>query len=228
MTRKARWKINLNHYIRQLPVGIFLLPILMTGCTTLAPSNKSITPLPSLQPAGQSRVYHNVMELNGRLSVHYQHDGKAEALHGSFTWKQTATGIDIALMSPLGQILATINVTPDNSTLMQSGQPPRNAANIDALTLATLGWPLPVSGLRDWLQGFAIDKNGRRFSATPESSSVTTPDGWHIHYSNWQEDVFPKRIDLERSTIQAGDVSLRIVVDDWLLPESSTATPSSR
>jgi outer membrane lipoprotein LolB len=49
-------------------------------------------------------------------------------------------------------------------------------------------------------------------------TDVATRDGWRIRYAGWQDDTpptRPKRIDLERYTAQAGDVSIRIVIDKW-------------
>src|SRR5438445_537267 len=82
---------------------------------------------------------------------------------------------------------------------------------------------LPVAGLRDWLQGYATGADGRRFIASAEHDSVNTRDGWRIRYVSWQDEpassgaaiTRPKRIDLARSTAQAGEVSMRIVIDSW-------------
>jgi outer membrane lipoprotein LolB len=164
------------------------------------------------------RPYRDEIDLSGRLSVRYQNNGQEEALHGSFVWNQNPARTSITLLSPLGQTMAIIDVTRDGATLSQAGQPVRMAADADALAAGTLGWPLPVAGLRDWLQGYAVDANGSRFIASPQTTDVATRDGWRIRYAGWQDDSppnRPKRIDLERSTAQAGDVSIRIVIDKW-------------
>ena len=202
------------------------------GPTAAAPESPHATPV---------RTYRDAIELNGRLSVRYQRNGREEALHGSFTWAQTARQATVTILSPLGQTLATIEVTPDHSSLTQAGRPPRVAADVDALAADALGWPLPVAGLRDWLQGFAIDGSGHRVIATPSTTTtVATAEGWRIHYASWQNDNLtandpaagdsvtgdsvtgtqathnhPKRIDLERGTAQAGEVSIRIMIDGW-------------
>ena len=117
--------------------------------------------------------------------------------------------------------IALIDVSPQGASLTQAGQPVRHAPDVDALTAQTLGWPLPVSGLREWLQGIAQTASGQRFVATPQQSEVVTRDGWQIRYANWQPDdtpppqARPKRIDLARNTQQAGDVSIRIAIDSW-------------
>lgn len=194
---------------------IAALALALAGCASIAP------PIDSLQPV-PVRTYRDAIELGGRLSVRYQQDGREQALHGSFTWAQTAHHATVTMLSPLGQTLATIEVTPDSSSLTQAGRAPRVAADVDALAADALGWPLPVAGLRDWLQGFATDAAGRRVIANPSgTTTVATSDGWRIHYASWQDDDpaaphnHPKRIDLERSSAQAGEVSIRIVIDTW-------------
>ncbi|MEB0134283.1 lipoprotein insertase outer membrane protein LolB [Actimicrobium sp. CCC2.4] len=161
------------------------------------------------------------IDLGGRLSVRYQRDGNEEALHGSFSWSQRADRTLVTLMSPLGQTIATIAITPTEAILTQSGQPARSAADPDALAADALGWPLPVAGLRDWLQGHAKDANGRSVNASPANSNpILTGDGWTLQYASWEasevaKPARPKRIDLSRSTSAAGNVTIRIIIDSW-------------
>jgi outer membrane lipoprotein LolB len=169
-------------------------------------------------PAMTTRAYLQNIDLSGRLSVRYQRDGKDESLHGNFTWNQTPAQTGITLLSPLGQTVASIAITPEGASLQQSGNvPPRTAPDVDELVTASLGWPLPIAGLRYWLQGFGTDASGNAFVASPQAPDVTTKDGWRLRYVNWQDDTpnRPKRIDLERWTAQAGDVAIRIVIDTW-------------
>ncbi|HJV87972.1 MAG TPA: lipoprotein insertase outer membrane protein LolB [Noviherbaspirillum sp.] len=199
---------------------IAALPLLFAGCASVQPATVSREGA-VVVPADVKHAYYAAIDFTGRLSVHYQGPRNEEALHGSFLWAQTLTQTSVTLLSPLGQTIAIIDVTPDGASLRQGGQATRQASDVDALTVQTLGWPLPVAGLRDWLQGFAVNAQGQRFVATPQTSEVTTRDGWHIRYDNWQEDNTsgsqnrPKRIDLSRYTEQAGDVSIRIVIDSW-------------
>src|SRR5690349_4318383 len=102
------------------------LPLLMTGCATFTPGTTSSG---SSTPNQTARIYHDAIELSGRLSVRYQQNGKEEAVHGSFTWAQTPDATNIVLLSQLGQTLALIEVGPAASKLTQAGQPPRVAAN---------------------------------------------------------------------------------------------------
>ena len=192
------------------------LPLLLAGCATMPPPAPETT-------AGQAtqRRFHETIDIGGRLSVRYQVNSREEAVHGSFTWSQTPAQTVVTLLSPLGQTVAVIDVNAEGATLRQAGQQPKSAASVDALTAETLGWPLPVAGLREWLQGFAADSSGKRIVASPPETRIQSRDGWRIHYASWLEDNpsspqnRPRRIDLARNTEQAGDVTLRIVIDTW-------------
>jgi outer membrane lipoprotein LolB len=206
-----------RHSAASLRIGsiMLLFPLVLGGCAMISPP-----PAPVTAEQAASRPYHEKIMIKGRLSVRYQQNGNDEAIHGSFSWSQVPGHTTVSLFSPLGQTIAMIEITPEVSTLTQAGQAPRRADNVDALAANALGWPLPVSGLRDWLQGFAIDSEGRRFVASPLAggTEVTTRDGWRLRYAGWQEDTGqsrPRRIDLERSTAEAGEVAIRIVIDDW-------------
>lgn len=201
--------------------AVAIATLAASGCSTLStPTAQGATAVSS-----GTRQYHQAIDLSGRLSVRYQQDGKEQAVHGSFTWSQSSEHTIVTVLSPLGQTLATIDITPQQSTLHQAGQPARTAADVDLLTAQTLGWPLPIAGLRDWLQGFGADANGKRFNISPASDSsvtnITTADHWLIQYVGWQTadgsagaaNSYPKRIDLTRNTEQAGQVAIRIVLD---------------
>ncbi|HEV7617105.1 MAG TPA: lipoprotein insertase outer membrane protein LolB [Burkholderiaceae bacterium] len=212
------WITSFFHYFRRA-AGLLAMPLLLAGCATVNPPAGS----DAGTPAGErqaARSYHDAIYLGGRMSMRYQQNGNDQAVHGSFTWAQSPGRTVVTLLSPLGQTIAAIDITPNLSTLTRAGQAPRTATDVDALAAGALGWPLPVSGLRDWLQGFATDADGKRFVAAPYggTTDVTTRDGWRIHYSSWQDDAAqnrPKRIDLSRNTVQAGDVAIRLVIDTW-------------
>ncbi len=211
------WTSYVLRFLRVL-TGILLLPLLVTGCATVTKPPSATGAATSEEAA--SRPYHENIRINGRLSVSYQQYGRDEVIHGSFNWAQNADRTTITLFSPLGQTIAVIEVTPAFAILTQAGQAPRTAGNVDALVADALGWPLPVSGLRHWLQGFALDAEGNRFlvAAPSGSSKAMTHDGWRIQYPTWQEDagtMRPKRIDMQRSGTKAGDVSIRLVIDNW-------------
>ena len=194
-----------------------VLSVLLAGCAAIQTESaqEQTTPV--------ARHYHEAIALSGRLSILYSQNNQPQSLHGSFTWDQQQQHIVLSLLSPLGQTLAVIDSKPGVAILTQSGKAPLAADDVDLLVSQALGWPLPVSGLREWLQGFGERTDGSPFVAHPsrEPSRFTTRDGWALSYVDWQDDAAntarnrPKRIDLMRQTEQAGLVSIRIVISEW-------------
>lgn len=173
----------------------------LSGCATTAVPHTPLAP------------YRDTVDVAGTLSVNYQKDGKPESITGKFDWQQTPSRVDVSLASPLGQTLAKISVTPESATLIQADRAPRVAKDLETLTHDALGWSLPVSGLRDWLQGYATGADGQRFTASPANSEVVTKDGWRLRFVTWQDGAVaqPKRIDANRN-VNGDELAIRIVV----------------
>ena len=164
-----------------------------------------------------ARVCHARIALSGRFSVQYQQAGRDAAMYGGFRWEQQPDHTRIELLSPLGQTLAEIDVTPQRATFTPAGQPARSAPDIDALATTMLGWSLPVAGLRGWLQGCACDAQARCQALASGAGSVQ--GGWRIAYPAWEaegQQSRPKRIDLQHDgEAGASAMSLRLVIDTW-------------
>ncbi len=180
----------------------------LTGCGTLAP----------VPDTDSARRFHEDISVGGRLSVRYQQDGKPQSLQGKFLWQQKATRTNIELASPLGQTLARITLLPGSATLEQSGKPSAEASDASALTRAVLGWPLPVEGLRYWLQGFVRTLSGELLAVPVGDRNDQEGDGWRVRYVDWQQidgRNCPKRIDFSRLDSDTGEIALRLVIDEW-------------
>ncbi len=182
------------------------LGLALAGCATLAP------------PPAMVRTYHDDITVGGRLSVRYPQDGKMQSVQGKFLWLQTGDRTEIELASPLGQTLARITLTPAGATLEQSGQVKAEAPDATGLTRAMLGWPLPVEGLRYWLQGYVRTLSGELLAVAVDDTQEQEGDGWRVRYVGWQAlegRACPKRIDFSRVDGAAGEVALRLVIDEW-------------
>ena len=192
------------------PLLLALALSTLAGCATTSSAPRS---------SAAVAAYRDSAEFSGRIAINYSRDGKKESLNGTFNWRQSKDNTDVNLISPTGQTVAVINVTPRSATLTESGKPPQTAPDLDALTQRALGWTLPVSGLRDWLQGYATDSEGKRFSASPANDNVITRDGWKLEYLAWQEENAavpqPRRIDVTRIALgqPVDDMNIRIVID---------------
>ena len=204
--------MQIHSSFRLLPA--LALSAVLAGCATSGPS----LPVPNVPVA----AYRDTIDLSGKLAVTYQKDGQPQRLNGAYTWTQRPGSIDVEIFGPLRQTQAVLHVTPQAATLTLSDGKTRSAADIDTLTTQTLGWTLPVSGLRDWLQGHATDAQGKPFSASPSNDNVVTKDGWRLRFAEWQGGKaadgtpvpMPRRINAERSASATSDeLALTIVID---------------
>lgn len=188
-------------------LSLCALAAVLAGCAT------------TVHPPGVTAgAYRDTIELSGRLQVKYQKDNQPGFVAGNFEWSQQPGSIDVTLASPTGQTMATIKVTPEQATLTQANAAPRTAKDIDTLSAQALGWSLPVSGLRDWLQGYATDASGKRFAASPAQNEVFTADGWRLRFVSWQDaqagTAIPRVIRAERSaTATTEELAIDIVIN---------------
>lgn len=202
-----------------LLASAFFCALLSTGCASLNNQTKApataVTSTANASNTASTRQYQQQIQISGKISIQYQQADKPQSLPGGFEWEQDAQGIRINLLSPVGQTMARITQTVQGATLEQDGKAPRTASDLDQLLQDTLGWSLPVAGLRDWLQGF-VAADGKPLVAVKAEDQTVNTQGWKLRYVSWHEQPsFPKRIDLQRYTEQAGDVSIRIVVNEW-------------
>ena len=201
-------------WMKRLPAWLFALLTItgMVGCSSL----QTWPSLPSLTQT--ERSFHDNILIQGRFSVAYEQNNRPQSVQGRFQWQQQGQRIDIDLMSPLGQTMAKMAITPNSATIQQTGKEIKVAENVAELSEQTLGWSLPVTGMRDWLQGFKRGTTNQRQIARPNENDQFDTDGWHIHYVSWQQNsvsVYPKRIDLTRTSPQLHQLSLRIIIDQW-------------
>jgi len=201
-------------WMTRLPAWLFALLTIteMVGCSSL----QTLPSLPSLTQT--ERSFHDNILIQGRFSVAYEQNNRPQSVQGRFQWQQQGQRIDIDLMSPLGQTMAKLAITSNLATIQQTGKDIKSAPNIAELTEQTLGWSLPVAGMRDWLQGFNRSTSNQRQLVRPNENDQFDNEGWHIHYVSWQQNsvsAYPKRIDLTRTSPQLHQLSLRIIIDQW-------------
>ena len=91
--------------------------------------------------------------LAGRLSVRV--DGQPErAVAGGFELSGDAREGKLLLTGPLGTTAARARWSPGQAQLLRGGDaPPERYPDLDALAAATLGEPVPIAALFDWLRG---------------------------------------------------------------------------
>ena len=194
----------------------------LASCVALLAACASVRPPAASNQTAAPQPYSEAIDISGRFSAQFEQNGRPQSWSGGFNWAQTPHSTLVTLLSPLGQTVASIVVTPSGATLTQADKEPRSASSVDALVQDTLGWPLPISNLRNWMQARVADRNGQLIVATPQmSDTIDTSDGWRLRYLSWQDDSgpgmqnVPKRIDMERDTAEAGRVQMRLVISTW-------------
>lgn len=145
------------------------------------------------------------------LSVNY-HSGKQEAVQGGFAWLDTGKRLKLDLANPLGSTLARVEVDSVRAVLTRSDGSSLSAKHPDALIEQVLGSPIPVAGLRDWLQGRTgsdavtnLEKN------TEHQIQAFSQDGWRVRLSRYDQ-YGPQLLQLNRNDSQR-DISIRLVTD---------------
>lgn len=176
---------------------ILLAVFALQGCVT-APS-PAPSPVPSLEML-QS------FSLQGRVSVQYDE----QSLSGQMSWTANAQGDEVLLSSPLGQGLASIRKNELGVVLMRPGEPVLAAENVEALTQKALGFRLPLSGLRFWIQA-RPDPSSKSEMRVNSAGSVEqiAQDGWKIDYLQYSENR-PRKIHVIREGLE-----IRLVIDAW-------------
>ncbi|WP_250450195.1 lipoprotein insertase outer membrane protein LolB [Caballeronia sp. ATUFL_M2_KS44] len=147
-----------------------------------------------------SRAYH------GRFAVQYNdQNGAQRNAYGNFDWQETGDTVTLQLRNPLGQTMAIVTSSPSLATLELPNRQPVNADNVSDLMQNTLGFALPVEGLRYWLQPSAAPSSRAETTLDPESNNgrpkEIKQDGWTIDYLAYADApaVGVKRLNLTRN-----------------------------
>ncbi len=118
-------------------IALLALALWLTGCAT--------PPRPAPIPGED--------QWQGRLALRVDSDPQQHVSAG-FELRGNALRGELALSSPLGQVLAVAEWTPTGARLRQGGQV-REYPDLDSLTQDLMGTTLPLAALFDWLHGQA-------------------------------------------------------------------------
>jgi outer membrane lipoprotein LolB len=159
---------------------------------------------------GQGPAFERV----GRFAVNLQPVAQAPyAAQGGFSWRDDGRTLRLDLSTPLGSVLARIQVRPGLSVLERADGSHETAANPDALLALVWGHAMPVSGLRAWIRGQPV--RGRQAQDVQRDGqghlTAMEQDGWQVNLSDY-DDHGPRRVRLLRQDDQ-GQWRLQLVVD---------------
>lgn len=149
-------------------------------------------------------------QFTGRVSLTRAEQG----WHAGLSWQQQADRFQLKISGPLGQEAFRLTGNAAGVLLIDADGKIIRADDAESLLLQTIGWQLPVTGLKYWVRGLAVpgiyasehrDLQGRLLAL--EQSR------WAISYSRYHsiEGVgWPAKLRLVR-----GDVTVRLVIDAW-------------
>jgi outer membrane lipoprotein LolB len=173
--------------------------VLVSGCA-IKPRVPSTSNATTSVTAQTSRAYH------GRFAVQYNdQNGTQRNAYGNFDWQETGDTVTLQLRNPLGQTLAIVTSSPSSATLELPNRDPQTATNVAELMQSTLGFALPVEGLRYWLQPSPAPTSRARttMDASSENGRLKeiVQDGWTINYLAYADAPATgvKRVDLTRN-----------------------------
>lgn len=152
-------------------------------------------------------------ERSGRFAVNVTEAGMPpEAVQGGFSWRDTGRRLQLDLVNPLGTTLARVTVDGAGATLVKADGSTEHAPDGDALLAKVVGASLPVSHLRDWLQGRpgpgAAAEVQRDTDGRPTSF---TEGGWHLRLSRYDQEG-PGLLRAERRD-GGRQISVRLAID---------------
>ena len=156
---------------------VWLLPLALLAACAQAPINPPEGPLD--------------FELAGRIAARYGN----EAFTGNISWRHAKGGDEMLISTPTGQGVAQILRQGDAVLLRTAEAREYRASNSESLTERVLGFPVPIAGLADVLQGRPAELESR---------------GWKVEYQERDTEGRPTRLRLTNTGIE-----LRLAISQW-------------
>jgi len=155
----------------------------------------------------------------GRFAVTTASAEQRESVSGRFSLEIHGLQQILELSSPLGTTVARIEIEPGAARATGAQMQEVRGTDADALTEKLLGWPLPVSGLADWIEGRPVPSRVARVERESERVVLMEQDGWTIRLPEYFEGrgatPRPRRLVLERPAgANTPSVVLRLIVDE--------------
>lgn len=195
--RVSYWKSPFRPVWAQLWCAVWCFALV--GCAGLGVS-------PGQMP---SRDTLGAFELEGRFSLRQGEQN----FSGRLSWRHLPGENVVLLSSPFGQGLAEIVTDGLGARLTTSEGKTYQAADGESLTARVLGYPLPITGLADWLRA----RGGEAGQRDAQGRLVRLDAaGWRVDYGydGDEPDVPPSRLVVSGQA--GGDpTELRLRIDRW-------------
>lgn len=189
------------------------LLVLLTACTTPAPRPVE-DPQQSWQHYSQwlGRLTH--WDIQGRIALR-SYD---QAVNANLHWKQDGDSYAIELTGPLGQGGVSLQGTADSARLI-TGDVDEVATDAQALLFAHTGYVLPLEALRYWIRGLPQPDVGSQHTLDDQGRLAQVQQApWQVRfraYALYGDHTLPHKVFVENHQL-----SVRVVIDQWVLPRS--------
>lgn len=136
-----------------------------------------------------------------------------DSVQGNFDWVSHREKVTLDLSSPLGQVLARVEVQPGFSRLLKSNGEVFEAESPDVLVQDVLGREFPVSGLQYWIHGLEIPGVPLKNAEYDQQKRLTkfTQAGWTVIAQDYDQ-YGPKRFQLLNNQVTER-ISIRIIME---------------
>ena len=179
----------------------------MLVATFIVAALGACTSTPMRAPGDDRAARDAAFDIAGRLSARQGTQGAA----ANFRWSHRGDRDSLTFASPLGSTLAQLEGTATGVKLTMPDGRVIDAEDWEALTMRTLGAPVPVRGLSSWVRGVAHAGSAHSVERVPSGRpSVLRQDGWEIVYAYANDSARPLRLQLSYV-----DTELRLVIDSW-------------
>ena len=154
---------------------------------------------------------------SGRFALAVDGVDRHETMSGRFALTVDRSEVTLDLSTPLGTTVARVQSGAAGARLTvptAGGLRTEQGPDPDALSLQVLGWTLPVSGIRDWIEGRPAAGRPYRLDPGQDGNALLEQDGWTIRFEPRGSDGRIRRLDMSRpQRSDAPAVSLRVVLD---------------
>lgn len=195
------------------PYGLLLL-LALTACATRPAREAAPTALDLSSPR------YAIWQIRGRVSLIKGEQG----WHASLNWREAAGRYRLDLSGPLGQGAVRVEGDGAGVRLQTADGRAYVAQDADALVRTVTGWQFPVAGIRYWVRGVPVPGEQAVMNTDAGGRMIhLVQSGWDISYDRFQDlegRAWPTRLRLT-----ADDISVRLVVDEWMLGNAPADAP---
>jgi len=157
---------------------------------------------------------------SGRFAATALRGGEVQNASGRFSLEVRGAEQVFDLATPIGTTVARVEIGPNGARARGPQLEEVRGDNAEALAEQLLGWPLPVSGLSDWIEGRPVPGRAARVERVDGRVASIVQDGWTIQIaesfeSGSQGQGRPRRLVIDRpaSGVQPA-VTVRLILDD--------------